>query len=314
MNTSEKSTLATSARGVVYVEFLLCFIPVFMLFLGVVQLALISGAKLVVKHAAYRGARSASVVLADDPKFYDDEEIGFLGQEENKNESEGSDGSSNGSAANESKTTKLADTVTDTLDKDFDLDIKAGLQLAKSAPSGQRNADVRRAVYMPLCAITPGWDAIKEMLGGEESAPSLAAGISDDRASRIAAGLLIYNDASTAVRFPVDESADRFYQERVDTSDPDITVRVIHLFRCTIPLIAPIVCRSGRDLGGNYIKARVTNDDDHADAKLFEDLDYVPFRAGLGALLASRSRFYVLREQATVAAQWAPYTYWRPEE
>jgi hypothetical protein len=58
------------SRGVVMLEFLIAFVPVFALFLGSVQLALLAAAQLVVQHAAICGARSASVVIDDDPRFY----------------------------------------------------------------------------------------------------------------------------------------------------------------------------------------------------------------------------------------------------
>jgi hypothetical protein len=57
-------------RGVVMLEFLLAFVPIFVLFLGLLQLALLEVADLVVRHAAVAGARSASVVLYDDPQYY----------------------------------------------------------------------------------------------------------------------------------------------------------------------------------------------------------------------------------------------------
>lgn len=58
------------SRGVVMLEFVIAFVPVFALFLGTVQLALVGAAQLVVQHAAICGARSASVVIDDDPRFY----------------------------------------------------------------------------------------------------------------------------------------------------------------------------------------------------------------------------------------------------
>jgi hypothetical protein len=57
-------------RGVVYVEFLIAFMPVFVLFLSLVQLVLIEMANLVAKHAAVTAARAAMVVLPDDPAHY----------------------------------------------------------------------------------------------------------------------------------------------------------------------------------------------------------------------------------------------------
>lgn len=60
-------------EGAAYVEFLIAFVPILTLFLGLVQLGLLYGGNLVVQHAAHRAVRSAMVVLDDDPRYYDDE-------------------------------------------------------------------------------------------------------------------------------------------------------------------------------------------------------------------------------------------------
>ena len=65
-------------RGVVYVEFLMAFMPLFMLFLGICQLALMHTARLVVQLAAFAAVRSAIVVLEESPDGYDGAERGSL--------------------------------------------------------------------------------------------------------------------------------------------------------------------------------------------------------------------------------------------
>lgn len=62
---------AFALRGVVYAEFLIAFLPIFVFFLGMVQLALVYGCKLAVQRAANNAARAAVVVLDDDPRWYD---------------------------------------------------------------------------------------------------------------------------------------------------------------------------------------------------------------------------------------------------
>jgi hypothetical protein len=57
-------------RGAAYVEFLLAFVPILLLFLGMVQLGLLYGGNLVVQHAAHRAVRTGVVVLDDDPRYY----------------------------------------------------------------------------------------------------------------------------------------------------------------------------------------------------------------------------------------------------
>ncbi len=63
-------------RGAVMVEFLAAFLPIFIMFECLVQLAGLFTAKLVVEHSAATAARAAVVVLDDNPKYYDDVEVG----------------------------------------------------------------------------------------------------------------------------------------------------------------------------------------------------------------------------------------------
>jgi Flp pilus assembly protein TadG len=53
------------------VEFLIVIIPLLTMWLGLIQLALVLGVQLLVKHAAYKAARAAIVVLSDDFKGAD---------------------------------------------------------------------------------------------------------------------------------------------------------------------------------------------------------------------------------------------------
>jgi hypothetical protein len=62
--------LIREESGVVFVEFLMAFTPVFVLFLGAVQLGLLTGTKLAVEHAAVVGARAAMVIFEDHPDGY----------------------------------------------------------------------------------------------------------------------------------------------------------------------------------------------------------------------------------------------------
>jgi Flp pilus assembly protein TadG len=64
--------LRRDAKGAVYVEFLIVFLPLFVLFMSLVQFAFVEVANLVTKHAAVTAARAAIVVLPDDPAFYEE--------------------------------------------------------------------------------------------------------------------------------------------------------------------------------------------------------------------------------------------------
>lgn len=68
--------LNKDTRGAVYVEFLIAFMPVFMMFLGLVQLADLHQANIIVNHSAMMAVRSAVVILHDDPSYYDNVEMG----------------------------------------------------------------------------------------------------------------------------------------------------------------------------------------------------------------------------------------------
>jgi hypothetical protein len=67
--------ISRDRRGAVYVEFLIAFLPIFVLFLSLVQLTLIEMANLVAKHAAVTAARAAMVVLPDDPANYNKTDV-----------------------------------------------------------------------------------------------------------------------------------------------------------------------------------------------------------------------------------------------
>lgn len=70
-------------RGAIYVEFLIAFMPLLVLFFCVAQFADLYAARFVVNHAAYRAARAGAVVYPDDPGHYDavskDEEVQAAG-------------------------------------------------------------------------------------------------------------------------------------------------------------------------------------------------------------------------------------------
>ncbi len=68
--------LNKDTRGAVYVEFLIAFMPIFTMFLGLIQLADLHQANIIVNHSAMMAVRSAVVILHDDPAYYENAEIG----------------------------------------------------------------------------------------------------------------------------------------------------------------------------------------------------------------------------------------------
>lgn len=63
-------------RGVVFVEKLIAYLPLLLVFFAAWELAELSAAKLVVQRASAAAGRAAIVVLPDDPVFYEDEPVG----------------------------------------------------------------------------------------------------------------------------------------------------------------------------------------------------------------------------------------------
>ena len=70
--------LFAQERGTVFVEFLISFVPLFLLFLGTIQLSLLYASHLVVQHAAVLAVRAAVVTIDDDPCFLKGEVRGVL--------------------------------------------------------------------------------------------------------------------------------------------------------------------------------------------------------------------------------------------
>ena len=65
-------------RGVVFVEFLIAFLPVYTFFLCLIQLGLLFSVRLITEHAAVNAARAAAVVIGDDPRRYNGERVNRL--------------------------------------------------------------------------------------------------------------------------------------------------------------------------------------------------------------------------------------------
>jgi hypothetical protein len=62
-------------RGAVAVEYLVAFLPVMLCFASVWQIADLYAAHLIVQRAASAAGRAATVVLPDDPYYYDEVEV-----------------------------------------------------------------------------------------------------------------------------------------------------------------------------------------------------------------------------------------------
>lgn len=172
-----RGPLAACSRGTTSIEFLIVLFPVILVFLGVVQLALLAGARLVVSHAASAAARAAAVVVDDSPSRYGGEARGHLG------------------AAGDRRLRVLGPGSAGT---------GLGGALGSIAPHTRADA-IRLAASVPVAALSPtfadavGWFA-SPSTGSVERAllsPSLA---------RAAFGVQAYDELSLAVTPTVDES------------------------------------------------------------------------------------------------------------
>jgi len=210
-------SLFRDQHGVVYLEFLIAFIPVWTFFVCVVQLAFITHANLMVKHSADSAARSAAVVLPDDPNEYGGEPKMSVGRNRVTAYDVATVLSRVGSALrNSPSSSSLVSAFSDTT-------------LANVGRS--RLNTIRFAAHIPLMPLAP-------VNVGRDSRPSMAKAIGNERKLVSA---LYYQPFAVAVTFPGVE-------EGVATG-PEITVRVTYAYQCTVPLARRILCRVFGDLG-----------------------------------------------------------------
>ena len=78
MTAKTRAARQRRGAGVVYVEFLMAFPIVLLFFLSLMELGFLYAASLMLRHAAVRAARAASVVLYDNPTYYDNAGAGDL--------------------------------------------------------------------------------------------------------------------------------------------------------------------------------------------------------------------------------------------
>ncbi|HEX2880182.1 MAG TPA: TadE family protein [Polyangiaceae bacterium] len=286
-------TLARLRRcdvGAVYVEFLIAFFPVFLLFLGTVQLAFVRGAHLVVREAAARACRSAIVILDDDPDRHSTPR-----------------GALNGPAPEPSFFASMQNAL--------------GLgEPAEQGPAGTRLAAIRKTAYVPLAALSPPIDWILGTLG--ESAGNLNAAVSTD-AARFALGFGVYNLSGAIVTLRAAPGSDELATDPI-APDAKITVHVTYLYYCAVPLVSALICDSLPSLlGGNAasdaldrLRADPTAildvleqlQEDVDDAKrLARELTRAELPALLAPLLLGSGRFAALEAEMTLPNQGARY-------
>ncbi len=208
--------LLTDLRGTVFLEFLIVFVPLWTFFLSLVQLALISHANLVVKHAADAAARSAVVVLPDDPNEY--------GGEPKMSVERRRVAILDFSRALEGVSSALEDPSMRSVVGAFSERTFANL-------GRSRLNTIRLAAHIPLMPLAP-------VNVGHDSHPSIRKSIGGPRKL---VSSLYYQPLAVAVTFPGVEG------DRV--TEPEITVRVTYAYQCAVPIARNLLCRGFGRLG-----------------------------------------------------------------
>jgi len=213
---SNSGSLFADKRGVVFLEFLIAFVPMWTFFLCILQLAFIAHANLMVKHSADSAARSAVVVLPDDPNEYGGEAEMSLDRNPvtaaDLGVALGQIGSAVRARANQAGLLRA-------------FSEKALVNLGRS-----RLNTIRLAAHTPLMPLAP-------VNVGRDPQPSIGKAIGSERKLLTA---LYYQPFALAVTFPG-------LQGGVAT-EPEITVRVTYAYQCAVPLARRILCQSFVDL------------------------------------------------------------------
>jgi len=218
-------------RGAIYVEVLVAIIPVLVFFFGLLQLAMLYSAKLIVRHAAWRAARSAVVILDDDPKRFNDVERGVI----TYRETAGSDQAGGG-------VEQLLEGIADVLDIHLPMTQLRGMA---SSQAGPRLSAIKQAASMPLAVLAPTPGALMRTFGlsGDEFG-------STSNSTRFLIGMFLYNRAAVMVTVRDSEGVVLGGEDNRVPSTDNITVRVTYLYYCGMPIVNYFMCDSLMKMSG----------------------------------------------------------------
>lgn len=312
-------SLFRDSGGAVYVEFILSFIPLLFMFLGIIQMAMLYAAQLVVQHAAVSATRAAAVVIDDDPERYDGQDrLTTTGSESGGSPEDDALGGLFGGGG-------------------------GGGSFAGGSSGSARFSAIRYAAMVPLMTVTPPPEAFFPM--GRRA--SLATDIGFTAPETRAAMALWYSRGMMNITFPREVRGDSF---RNDWPRPDdngdsgsVTGRVTFLYMCGVPIVNRIMCEDGLSLmmGSNVagiaeslaVYARdgridmneltALNDERERSGRHFDawedemqELDDGPgfgtaaaLYAATFAMMGGGARFRPLQAEATLPVQAANYCY-----
>lgn len=268
---------ALGEGGAVYVEFLIVFMPLFFLFLVVCQFALLAAARLVVQHAALSGARSAIVVLEDDPNRYGGAPRGSL------------------SKGRASAVPSIEQTIAGLVGINAWVN-QGGLGEAQGAQQGARMVSIREAAEFPLLALAPRENAITR-----PQDESLATGLGTSAAGQLVFALG-YTRAAAVVTVHVG-GTDALASEPI-ARNAAVSVHVTYLYSCGVPLVRALICRSLSSWLGAPRSSLLGGGDRTPLGKRF---DLAEDRGGLERFAGPGSFFAQLSGEATLPNQGAAY-------
>lgn len=287
-----------SSEGVVYAEFLVAFVPFFLLFLAGVQLASIAEARVVVQHAASLAARAAIVRIDDDPAFYRDGQRKTL------------------SAKGEGRGSERAEQLLEQVAK---LPASLGVRAEHGQQSGSERLNcVRSAAYLPLASVSPSHEQVRAWFEGAFGGArhDLERTLGEAPLLRALTGLALYARVASAVTFPkaAGSSALRSF-DKPWADDETVRVRVTYLFACNVPLVRMIACRAlpsrsvtTRDGWRSLFTTRASEPDPFQQGVAeLGHAEWADMQRMLYAL--SSERFLALRGEAALPNQGAAYRY-----
>jgi Flp pilus assembly protein TadG len=259
-------------RGAVYVEFVMAFIPIFIMFLAVCQLTLVAAAKLVVSHAATVAVRAAIVILPDTNDIYAGAPTGVL---------------SSGTPTQPARATLLSWFGVGTpnaLPSNIVDQLEARHQ--KRPQRGARMGPIRLAAEVPLMAIAPNQSTTST------SSSSLERNFVTSSGSQLGFASA-YTAAATAVTVHTNESSEDLAAEPIAPTAA-VTVRVTYLYYCGVPIIRALMCHTATSLFSDKTSAR---------AALAKRLARSASPLALARLLSEPAHYAILTAQATLPNQ-----------
>lgn len=269
-------TFGRNQSGTASIEFLIAFIPFFLMCLGTIQLALIAVGHIVVKHAAVMATRAAVLVIDDDPYF------------------DSSEGTKRGHMSTQVSGSKVDSTPLGIADLPKVPHAGTVSEGSKKGGACDRLSRVRRAAYVPLSVLAPSY--FEQLWLG--AGPNVESSFGSVPMLRVATGLLLYNKLASAITFPTEPGGDELHDltsEGEPFADGDvITTRVNYLFACGVPIARDLICR-------------IVPDMDEKDTAEFEHAEW--HNALLFDVAGSLDRFVVIQAEASLPHQAAPYKY-----